>query len=103
MAYKYLLMYLLPLCHCRHRENGSVCGWRENRDICKALLRMLLITSLHKTILQGEFTDEGTETHFTIGSYSAHIKSVSSGNKMKGLMYTLVVENTELHPVKEET
>lgn len=51
--------------------------------------------------MQGEFTDDGTETHFTIAGYSAHIKSVSSGNKMKGLIYTLVVENTELDPVKE--
>ncbi len=52
--------------------------------------------------LQGEFTDNGCETHFNVvAGYSAFIKAVSSGHKVKGLVYTLVVLDTELKPVKE--
>lgn len=51
---------------------------------------------------QGEFADSGTETHFSVGSYSAFIRAVSSGNRMKGLLYSLKIEGTpELEPVKE--
>lgn len=52
--------------------------------------------------MQGEFADSGTETHFSVGSYSAFIRAVSSGNKMRGLLYTLKIEGTaELEPVQE--
>ncbi len=50
---------------------------------------------------QGEFTDEGTETHFTVASHSTFIKAVSSGNKRKGLTYTLALDGSELEPVKD--
>ena len=48
----------------------------------------------------GEFTDEGTETHFTVGSHSAFIRAVSSGNKRKGLVYSLLVADKVLEPVQ---
>lgn len=44
---------------------------------------------------QGEFVDEGAENHFTIGSHPAHIKTVPSGHKRKGLLYKLVVNGGE--------
>lgn len=51
---------------------------------------------------QGEFADSGTETHFFVGGYSAFIRAVSSGNKMKGLLYSLKIEGAaELEPVQE--
>ena len=56
-------------------------------------------TSFPLLLPQGEFTDEGSETHFTIGSYSTFIRAVSSGNKMKGLLYTLNIDGTELEPL----
>ena len=36
-----------------------------------------------------------------LGSQSAIIKTVSSGNKKKGLLYTLVVNGEEFQPVVE--
>ena len=50
---------------------------------------------------QGEFTDTGTETHFTLGHQASYIRAESSGNKRKGLLYTLVVGDSQLEPVKE--
>ncbi len=52
--------------------------------------------------VQGEFTESGVETHFTIGPISAIITSESSGNKKKGLLYKLLVDGTSLEPVKEQ-
>ena len=51
--------------------------------------------------VQGEFAENGTETHFSIASYSVFIKSVSSGNKMRGLLYSLNIEGQEIQPVKD--
>ena len=52
--------------------------------------------------LQGEFVDEGSENHFTIGSIPAYIKTLPSGQKRKGLLYRLVVDGGEdLEPVIE--
>ena len=50
---------------------------------------------------QGEFTDNGCETHFTVAEHSGYIKAVSSGHKVTGLNYSLVFEDIELKPVKE--
>ena len=69
--------------------------------------------------MAGEFTDDGTETHFAIGSQPAYVKAVrhgewpqryqralyikppvsfqvSSGNKRSGLLHSLVVHDTEV-------
>lgn len=51
--------------------------------------------------MQGEFTDNGCETHFNIDKHPAFIKSVSSGHKVKGLIYSLVLLGIELKPVKD--
>merc|ERR1719204_2321919 len=37
--------------------------------------------------MAGEFTDEGTETHFAIGSQPAYVRAVSSGNKRSGILH----------------
>jgi len=47
---------------------------------------------------QGEFVSEGVETHFDIDSVDCYIRSVSSGNKHKGLNYTLVVDDSDELP-----
>jgi len=49
-----------------------------------------------KVEMAGEFTDDGTETHFAIGSQPAYVKAVSSGNKRSGLLHSLVVHDTEV-------
>lgn len=42
----------------------------------------------------GEFVDDGTETHFTVGPYQACIKAVSSGNKREGIIQSLIIGDT---------
>jgi len=43
-----------------------------------------------KVEMAGEFTDEGTETHFAIGSQPAYVRAVSSGNKRSGILHLLL-------------
>lgn len=45
---------------------------------------------------QGEFVDDGTETHFDMCGHPAYIKAVSSGNRREGIIHSLVVDNTEI-------
>lgn len=51
-----------------------------------------------KVEMAGEFVDDGTETHFTIGSEPAMVRAVSSGNKRsgQGIVHSLVVHDTEV-------
>lgn len=49
-----------------------------------------------KVEMAGEFTDEGTETHFAIGSQPAYVRAVSSGNKRAGILHSLMVHETEV-------
>ncbi|XP_050996282.1 fas apoptotic inhibitory molecule 1 [Acomys russatus] len=44
----------------------------------------------------GEFVDDGTETHFTVGNHDCYIKAVSSGKRREGLIHTLIVDNREV-------
>eukprot|EP00079_Xenopus_tropicalis_P019957 XP_012810305.1 PREDICTED: fas apoptotic inhibitory molecule 1 isoform X1 [Xenopus tropicalis] len=44
----------------------------------------------------GEFVDEGTETHFSIGNHSCCIKAVSSGKRREGIIHTLIVDDREI-------
>ena len=44
----------------------------------------------------GEFSDEGAETHFTIDNQPAFIRTVSSGNRHRGVIQTLFVCNNEV-------
>ena len=49
----------------------------------------------------GEFTEDGTETHFAIGDQPAYILAVSSGNKREGLIHSLVVHETVVPEYEE--
>lgn len=44
----------------------------------------------------GEFVEDGTETHFTLGDHDCCIKAVSSGKRRDGIIHTLLVDNTEI-------
>lgn len=52
-------------------------------------------------IPQGEFTDDGTETHFIIGNHEACIKAVSSGKRREGIIHSLIVDGAEIPPAYE--
>jgi len=41
----------------------------------------------------GEFTDEGTETHFEFNNHPCYIKAISSGNRRTGIIHVLYVDN----------
>lgn len=45
---------------------------------------------------QGEFVEDGTETHFTVADHSCCIKAVSSGKRKEGIIHTLIVDNREI-------
>ncbi|XP_036049964.1 fas apoptotic inhibitory molecule 1 [Onychomys torridus] len=44
----------------------------------------------------GKFVDDGTETHFSVGSHHCYIKAVSSGKRREGIIHTLIVDNREI-------
>ncbi|XP_033019290.1 fas apoptotic inhibitory molecule 1 isoform X1 [Lacerta agilis] len=44
----------------------------------------------------GEFVDDGTETHFSIGKHNCCIKAVSSGKRREGILHMLVVDDEEI-------
>ncbi|XP_043549914.1 fas apoptotic inhibitory molecule a isoform X1 [Chiloscyllium plagiosum] len=44
----------------------------------------------------GEFVDDGTETHFTIGNHDCCIKAVSSGKRKEGIIHTLIMDDQEI-------
>ena len=50
---------------------------------------------------QGEFVENGAENHFEVNGTPVLIKSFSSGNKRKGMLYTLKINDKELEPVVE--
>jgi Fas apoptotic inhibitory molecule (FAIM1) len=41
---------------------------------------------------EGVFVDEGSETHFMLGSHEAHICASSSGNRREGIIHNLIVD-----------
>jgi len=51
--------------------------------------------------LQGEFTDDGVETHFELGSKDAYIIAVSSGKRREGIIHSLIVNGNEVPPAME--
>lgn len=55
----------------------------------KLTRRYLNIIANHK--FQGEFVDDGTETHFEVGKNVCYIKSKSSGKRNVGLIHQLYV------------
>lgn len=48
------------------------------------------------TLPQGEFVDDGTETHFTLGDHDCCIKAVSSGKRRDGIIHTLLMDGMEI-------
>ncbi|XP_078259600.1 fas apoptotic inhibitory molecule a [Rhinoraja longicauda] len=44
----------------------------------------------------GEFVEDGTETHFTIGNHDCRIKAVSSGKRREGIIHTLIMDDHEI-------
>ncbi|XP_053554010.1 fas apoptotic inhibitory molecule 1 isoform X2 [Bombina bombina] len=44
----------------------------------------------------GEFVEDGTETHFSIGDHDCCIKAVSSGKRREGIIHTLIVDEREI-------
>ncbi|CAH0388377.1 unnamed protein product [Bemisia tabaci] len=46
------------------------------------------------------FVDEGTEMHFPLGNIPAYVKTVSSGDKREGLIYTLIANNEIVDPAE---
>ncbi|KAI7808913.1 fas apoptotic inhibitory molecule 1, partial [Triplophysa rosa] len=44
----------------------------------------------------GEFVEDGTETHFTVGDHDCCIKAVSSGKRRDGIIRTLLVDGMEV-------
>nr|XP_056717397.1 fas apoptotic inhibitory molecule 1 [Euleptes europaea] len=44
----------------------------------------------------GEFVEDGTETHFSIGNHDCCIKAVSSGKRKEGIIHTLIVNDREI-------
>jgi hypothetical protein len=51
--------------------------------------------------LQGEFVEDGTETHFTLGDLPAYIKAVTSGKRREGIIHSLIVNNTVIPEINE--
>lgn len=47
-------------------------------------------------VFQGEFADDGTETHFSIRDHNCYIKAVSSGKRREGIIHMLFVDGQEL-------
>lgn len=45
---------------------------------------------------QGEFVDDGTETHFMVGEHDCCIKAVSSGKKKSGIMHLLLLDGEKV-------
>ncbi|XP_059583427.1 fas apoptotic inhibitory molecule 1 isoform X1 [Alligator mississippiensis] len=44
----------------------------------------------------GEFVEDGTETHFSVGNHDCCIKAVSSGKRREGIIHTLIVDDREI-------
>nr|XP_006636328.2 PREDICTED: fas apoptotic inhibitory molecule 1 isoform X1 [Lepisosteus oculatus] len=44
----------------------------------------------------GEFVEDGTETHFTVGNHDCCIKAVSSGKRREGIIHSLIVDEMEI-------
>lgn len=45
---------------------------------------------------QGEFVDDGTETHFTWGNHTCYVKAISSGKKRDGIIHSLIIDGNEI-------
>lgn len=53
--------------------------------------------------IQGEFVDDGTETHFEIDDVGCCVKTTSSGKRTTGVIHRLFLEDNEIPPFSEGT
>ena len=68
--------------------NGEMCRVVMERDTLDVWVNG------SKAETAGEFTDEGTETHFAVNGSPAHIRAVSSGDRRKGMVHQLIMEES---------
>ncbi|XP_030643120.1 fas apoptotic inhibitory molecule a [Chanos chanos] len=92
----------------KYMENRSkvTSTWLLNLDgiDCRVVLEkdtMDIWCNGQKMETAGEFVDDGTETHFTLGDHDCCIKAVSSGKKRDGIIHTLLVDGTEVSEATE--
>jgi len=66
-------------------------------------ISLLIVKTIYIVCSQGEFTDEGTETHFALGQtlHSAYIQAISSGKRRDGIVHKLFIDEQEIPPAKE--
>ncbi|XP_058642238.1 fas apoptotic inhibitory molecule a isoform X1 [Onychostoma macrolepis] len=87
----------------KYMENRSkvTSTWLLNLDgiDCRVVLEkdtMDIWCNGQKMETAGEFVDDGTETHFTLGDHDCCIKAVSSGKRRDGIIHTLLVDGMEI-------
>lgn len=54
------------------------------------------ILCLFVSLSQGEFVDDGTETHFTWGNHTCYVKAISSGKRKDGIIHSLIIDGNEI-------
>ncbi|XP_016387882.1 fas apoptotic inhibitory molecule 1-like [Sinocyclocheilus rhinocerous] len=87
----------------KYMENRSkvTSTWLLNLDgiDCRVVLEkdtMDIWCNGQKMETAGEFVDDGTETHFTLGDHDCCIKAVSSGKRRDGIIHMLLVDGMEI-------
>ena len=83
----------------KHRINSSTFGFSLS-DFGQTTLVVKEVTVDVSMLIffyrQGEFVDDGTETHFQWGSHNCYIKAISSGKKKDGIIHSLVIDGNEI-------
>ncbi|KAF4086730.1 hypothetical protein AMELA_G00087670 [Ameiurus melas] len=92
----------------KYMENRSkvTSTWLLNLDgvDCRVVLEkdtMDIWCNGQKMETAGEFVDDGTETHFTLGDHDCCIKAVSSGRRRDGIIHALLVDGNEMAEANE--
>ena len=72
-------------------------SWLVCRLLWFCLQNSVPHTCVDNLLSQGEFVEDGTETHFAIGDgIPAYIKAVSSGKRKSGIIHSLFINNAEI-------
>lgn len=66
----------------------------KQTNVCNTFSNHSLSISIYP--IQGEFVDDGTETHFDLKGHAAYIKAVSSGSRREGIIHTLILDGAEV-------
>ncbi len=53
------------------------------------------------SFVQGEFTENGSETHFAVENHECCIKATSSGRKRNGIVHSLLVDGIRIEEAIE--